>query len=101
MPTEPIRTPRPIAAELIEIGDDILVTHKVEQGVTHTLRGIVGKVQIAGNVRYLTTVEGATILAWTPGRQHVKVMLHGRDPHPKTSLFESDFLDETRERISA
>lgn len=95
-----INLPRPIKPELIEIGDDIEVTLPKVDGVVHTLRGVVGKRIDHGAARHLLTEEGYTLLAWEPGRAGVKVTLHKRKPAEQQSLFDYDYLNETRMRIA-
>lgn len=91
-----------IQPELIEIGDTISVTHKREQGIVLVLEGTVAKRQDSGNVRYLLTVEGGTLLAWEPGRKGVRVTLLSRPESLQPQItFINDFLEETRERIGA
>lgn len=97
--------PHAIKPELIEIGDDIEVTLPKVDGVTHTLRGIVGKRVDHGAVRYLLTDEGYTILAWEPGKTSVKVMIHSRKPLKNESLFDignnwDNFIGEVSKRIA-
>lgn len=92
--------PRPIKPELIEIGDDIEVTLPKTDGATHTIRGVVGKRNDHGAVRYLLTAEGYTLLAWSPDRAGVKVTLHSRMPVPMATLFEPDFITAVRDRIA-
>jgi hypothetical protein len=93
---------RVIDPSLIEIGDTISVVHPRNQGIVHILEGVVHKRQETGNVRYFTTSEGATLLAWTPGvRTNVKVTLLSRpEVTPPQITFINEFLDETRERIA-
>ena len=91
--------PHAIKPELIEIGDDIEVTLPKVDGVTHTLRGIVGKRMDNGSARYLMTQEGYTLLAWEPKRSGVKVTIHSRKPVESTKLFEPDFINEVRNRL--
>lgn len=102
MATEPIGRPRVIDPSLIEPGDDIEVVHKRDQGVIMTLRGVVAKRSDSGNVRYLSTAEGATLLAWEPGRRgKVTVTLYGRETNPHPSLFAGEFLEEITERLAS
>lgn len=92
--------PRVIKPELIELGDTISVVHPRDQGIVCILEGVVHERKDSGNVRYLITKEGATLLAWTPGR-NVKVTLLSRPEFKQESLtIVSDFFDETRERIT-
>lgn len=92
-----------IKPELIELGDTISVVHKRNQGVVSILEGIVHERRDSGNVRYLLTAEGATLLAWTPGRTDVTVRLINRPakPQPTLAYFDNNVIDETiRERIA-
>lgn len=94
--------PHTIDPSLIETGDEISVQHKKDQGVELTLRGIVGKRVDSGNVRYLCTKEGATLLAWEPSRKGtIKVLLWSREEITQQTLFSADFLDETKDRIAS
>lgn len=97
MATIPITQPRRIDPSLVEVGDDISVEHKPDRGVTTTLRGIVGKRVDSGQTRYLMTTDGATILAWEPGRlNRYKVTLFGREEMPQEVLFDVRQLVEQR-----
>lgn len=91
--------PHTIKPELIEIGDDIEVTLPKVDGVTHTLRGIVGKRMDHGAARYLLTDEGYTLLAWSTGKVGVKVMIHSRKPLVQQTLFEPDFIMAIKNRL--
>lgn len=100
MATLPIKQPRRIDPSLIEIGDDILIEHKTERGIATMLRGIVGKRVDSGKTRYLMTNEGATLLAWEPGKiNKYKVILFGRDATPQATLF--DDMAELSDRIAS
>jgi hypothetical protein len=95
--------PRKIQPELIELGDTISVVHKRNQGIVTVLEGTVATRQDSGNVRYLLTKEGATLLAWTPGRNDVAVRLLSRPEtkQPTLSFFEPSWIDEElKERIA-
>lgn len=99
MATFAIKQPRRIDPSLIEIGDDIAVEHKANRGLVVTQRGIVAKRIDHGSNRYLMTEEGATILAWEPGKNTgVKITLYGREEKPQETLF--DNMDELRARIA-
>lgn len=99
MATIPIKQPRRIDPSLIETGDDISVEHMPNRGLTIINRGVVAKRIDRGSVRYLMTKEGATILAWEPGKKTgVKVILFGREEVSQSTLF--DNMDELRERIA-
>jgi hypothetical protein len=102
--------PQVIDPSLIEIGDEISVHHKKDQGVEHILRGIVGKRIDSGNVRYLCTEEGATLLAWEPSRVGITVMKHSYETKPHDTLFDiaevmdpfaSNELGELKKRIAS
>lgn len=101
MITKPIKRPRRIDPSLIDLGDDISVEHKPVKGVTMTLRGIVA-MRGLGSTRYLATAEGATLLAWEPGKtSRVKVTLYGRAEPEQATLFDVlDSMDEVRARIA-
>lgn len=93
---------RVIKPEQIEIGDTISVTHPRDKGIVLVLEGVVHKKQSSGNVRYFTTKEGSTLLAWVPGVNTVRVTLISRPETPPAQIqFINDFLDETRERLDA
>lgn len=99
--TVPIRRPRFIMPELVEIGDDISVEIvKANRGIISTKRGIVSKRVYSGKGRYYVTSEGATIFSFEPGKPTgIKITLYGRAESVSESLFEID-ADETRERIA-
>lgn len=94
--------PRKIDPSLIELGDTISVVHKRNQGIVTILEGVVHERKDSGNVRYFVTKEGATLLAWIPGRHDVKVTLLSRPEFKQQTLFEFDngFLDGVKERIA-
>ena len=93
--------PHSIKPELIQIGDDIEVTLPKVDGVTHTLRGIVGNRMDHGAVRHLLTDEGHTILAWEPGKANVKVIIHSRKPLDNETLFTPDDIAELKIRLDS
>lgn len=97
------KIPQIIKPELIQIGDDISVTHKAVDGVTTIVRGIVSTRQDLGSVRNLSTAEGGTLLAWEPGvNTGVQILLHGRiDTSFQGALFELDELNGVRARVDA
>lgn len=99
--TVPIRRPRMISPDLIEIGDDISVEIiKPDRGITTTKRGIVGKRIYSGKSRYYSTIEGATLFSYEPGRVHgLKITLYGRAEQVQETLFEID-NSQLRERIA-
>jgi hypothetical protein len=92
-----------IKPELIEVGDKISVRHKENQGVTLTTEGVVHEIQVSGNIHYLRTEKGATIVAWAVGQPTgVVITLLSRPEHKQTSIEAVDsFIDkEMRERIN-
>lgn len=94
--------PREIKPELVEIGDTISVTFPRDGGLTVTHVGRVAKATTHGKTRYLITAEGATVLAWEPTGNRVKIILLKREPVPGETLFEmSDNMHEIRVRIDA
>ena len=97
-----IGQPRFIDPSLIEIGDDISVEHKPQKGMTMTLRGIVAVRNDYGDTRYLSTREGATLLAWGPKKNvGVRVILYGREEAQEVAMFDlPDNIQEVVERIS-
>ena len=99
--TVPIRRPRIIMPELVEIGDDISVEiKKPNRGIITTKRGIVGKRIYSGKARFYTTDEGATLFSFEPGTPHgLLITLYGRAENVSETLFEVD-ADETRKRIA-
>lgn len=101
--TVPIKRPRIIRPEIIEIGDDIAVENvKPDKGVRTTVRGIVGKVAKTGQTRYYMTVEGATLFAFEIGRTPTAtITLYGRAEFVSESLFEIGTLQGVKERLSA
>lgn len=95
-----IGSPRFIDPSLIEIGDEISVEHKPDKGITTTLKGVVAKRMDSGETRYLMTVEGATLLAWSPKKtSKYRVTLLGREEPENATIF--DLLDETKDRIAS
>jgi hypothetical protein len=101
--TVPIKRPRIIRPEIIEIGDDIAVENvKLDKGIRTTVRGIVGKVAKAGQTRYYMTAEGATLFAFEIGRTpSATITLYGRAEFVSESLFEIGSFQSVMERISA
>lgn len=59
----PLNLPRPIRPELVEVGDRIRVTFPKARGVVMTHEGVVHHRADSGDVRYLYTEEGATLIA--------------------------------------
>lgn len=98
MSPRPIKQPRRIDPSLVEIGDDVSVEHPEDRGVTTTLRGIVAKRVDHGDTRYLMTKEGATLMAWSPKGNKIKVTLFARDDVPQVTLFEMP--EEFKARIA-
>ena len=95
-----IGQPRFIDPSLIEEGDEISVEHREDKGITMTLRGIVDQCVDRGATRLLITKEGATLLAWSPGRiNRVRVTLFAREEPDKATMF--DLPEEIRERMRA
>jgi hypothetical protein len=101
--TVPIKRPRIIRPEIIEIGDDIAVENvKPDKGIRTTVRGVVGKVIKTGQTRYYMTVEGATLFAFEIGRTPTAtITLYGRAEFVSESLFEIGTLQGVKERLSA
>lgn len=98
--TYAIKQPRRIDPSLIEIGDDIFVEFPKGRGIVTSNRGIVGKIVKSGSARFLCTVEGATIMSWTPGSVNkVKVTLYGRAEKVTDTLF--DDMESIKERIAS
>lgn len=100
--TVPIRRPRIIRPEIVEMGDDISVENvKEERGIRTTVRGIVGKVHTSGQTRYYMTAEGATLFAFEVGRTPAySITLYGRAEFVSESLFEIGSLNSIKERIA-
>lgn len=101
--TVPIKRPRIIRPEIIEIGDDISVENvKEDRGIRTTVRGIVGKVAKSGQTRYFMTSEGATLFAFEIGRTPSGIItLYGRAEFVSESLFEIGTFQSVKERMSA
>lgn len=98
MKTLPIGQPRFIDPSLLDIGDDISVEYPKDRGIATTLRGIIGKRVESGRSVYYTTNEGATLLAWEPGRANkIRVVLFGRAAEPQETL---DLWDEINKRTA-
>lgn len=92
---------RVIDPSLIEIGDTISVVHPRNQGIVTILEGTVDKISYSGGIKYFTTKENATLLAWQTGKHNKRVTLLSRpEKRPLQIQFVTDFLDETKERIS-
>lgn len=98
-----IGQPRFIDPSLVEKGDEISVEHRENRGITTTLRGIVAKRVDSGQTRYLMTEEGATLLAWEPGRaSKVKVTLYAREEPEQATIFDlPDDIKEVEQRIAS
>lgn len=99
--TKPIKQPRIIRPELVDIGDDISVELKTPvRGIKTVLRGIVGKRIDNGATRYYMTTEGGTLFAFDPGRTpKYTITLYGRATEVSETLFEMD-IPQTRLRIA-
>lgn len=96
-----IGQPREIDASLIEIGDDISAEYKKDNGITMTLRGIVGKRIDLGKSRHLMTSEGATIVSWEPKNPRaIKVILYGREEPEQSTIFDLPAMSKIRDRAS-
>jgi hypothetical protein len=97
-----IGRPRPIDPSLIEDGDDISVEHKANRGIVMTLRGVVAKRVDGGSTRYLMTAEGATLLAWEPGKKNaIKVTLYGREEPEQATMFDLPTeIESIKERVA-
>jgi len=99
--------PRHIEASLIEVGDRIKIEIPKNQGIIHTLEGIVHRIEVSGGVTYYHTREGANILAYVPGTDLIRVLLISRKNKPDV-LFSAKFWEtnnddvfaETRERLA-
>lgn len=100
--TVPIRRPRIIRPEIVEIGDDISVENiKADKGTRTTVRGIVGEVVINGQTRFYITAEGGTLFAFEIGRTlQATITLYGRAEFVSESLFEIGSLNSVKERIA-
>lgn len=89
--------PRVIAPELVEVGDKIRVTFPPKKGVRMSHEGVVSSIENAGQVRFLMTDEGATLVSWQIGGRNLSIMLLDRPPAVQVSLFD---MPEVAERIS-
>lgn len=93
--------PQNINDSLVEIGDTIEVTFRKERGIQQKIIGKVAKRIDSGNVRYYVTSDGATIFAaGSAGNRFINISLIKREPEIGATLFEVEFLDETKERIA-
>lgn len=101
--TVPIKRPRIVRPEIIEIGDDISVENvRADKGIRTTVRGIVGKVAKSGQTRFFMTAEGATLFAFEIGRTpQATITLYGRAEFVSESLFEIGSFQSVKDRISA
>lgn len=95
------RIPKPIKPELVQIGDDITVTHAPNKGIVTSVRGVVARREDHGSVRHLVANEGGSIIAWEPGKDNkVRVVLHGRvEVNNQETLFEVDLLTGVKDRV--
>lgn len=99
MNTIPIKTPRPIAPELVDIGDDIATEFK-SAGVTMIQRGIVNRIhRNAGCNTYYTKDDGVIMRHYPGKRFDKKVTLYGRGEQESEQLFSFD-NDDVRKRIA-
>lgn len=89
--------PRHIEAATIQEGDQVKIELPRNQGVVHTIEGIVGKVEISGGVTYYYTAEGANILAYYPGIQGIRVLLIKRED--KQPLFSPKFWADNNDDV--
>jgi hypothetical protein len=100
--------PRHIDSSLIDVGDRIKIELPKNQGVIHTLEGIVHRIESSGGVTYYFTKEGANILARHPGSSPGRVLLISRETKKPAKLFSDKFWQsnnddvfaETKERLA-
>lgn len=90
--------PRHINASEIVKGDRVKIELPKNQGVMHTIEGVVHKIEISGGVTYYYSREGANILAWYPGISGVRILLIRRD---EDTLFSADFWASNNDDIFA
>lgn len=89
--------PRPILPELVEVGDTIRVTYRVEDGVTRTSSGKVAEKIDLGPAYQMVTLEGGLLFTWNAHRDsRFKVELIDREPASQATL---PGLEDIRERI--
>lgn len=85
---------------MLEIGDTIDVKFPESAGITLTKRGTIAERRDTGRMRNLLTDKGAVLLAWEPGKHHVKVTLIDRPPARQQQL-PLEMFDEVRERLAS
>jgi hypothetical protein len=99
MTTKPIKTPRPIAPELVDIGDDISTEFK-SAGVSMIQRGIVDRIHRNAGCNTYYTKDNGVIMRHYPGKRFdKKITLYGRSDVESSTLFSLD-NDEVRTRIA-
>jgi len=100
MPRRNTLFPRPIAPEMVELGDRVTVTYKSDHGITRAATGTVYAREDNGNVRHMVTREGATLFTWdTTEHPGYTLELLSRAEYPQEGLW-TDSLDETRHRLA-
>lgn len=98
MKTIPIKTPREIAPELVDIGDDISTEFK-SAGVKMIQRGIVHRIHRNAGCNTYYTKEDGVIMRHYPGKRFdKKITIYGRGELESASIFNLD-NDEIRQRI--
>lgn len=91
------RLPRVIPPETVEVGDFISYQGPEERGRRVTFTGLVGYRQDVGDVRTYYTAEGASLLAWSPGRKMGTVTLLRAAEYPAQPLELFEGLSERYE----
>jgi len=99
MKTIPIKTPRNIGPELVDIGDDIATEIK-SAGVSMIQRGIVDRIHRNAGCNTYYTKDNGVIMRHYPGKRFdKKITLYGRGEQESAELFSLD-NDELRQRIA-
>lgn len=91
--------PYQIKAKDILKGDRVRINLPANQGVLHTIEGIVHKIELSGGVTYYYTVEGANILAYYPGISGISITLIYREY--KEPIFSEEFWKSNNEDVFA
>ena len=93
--------PRHIDAPSIQKGDKVMIELPRNQGIRHTIEGIVDLIEESGGVTYYYTKEGANILAYHRAVKGIRVLLISREDNPGTTMFSEKFWTSNNEDVFA
>jgi hypothetical protein len=91
--------PRHIDAPSIQKGDRVRIELPENQGVKHTVEGVVELIENSGGVTYYYTKEGANILAYHKAIKGIRVLLISREDNPGTTMFSENFWKANNEDV--